>query len=195
MFEFIQRQEEGWFKSFVRTFTTQMSRSSSGPFDTMWEQGRVLELYPEQFGECCQWAQARQMIPGRGVKDTLAQAPLLLLFKVDLVSWSWVLRLMDYRVKCTQPAWAASQVTTQTWEHGTSDISSEWLVCVSVSRSSCQESQSWCPCHWLMRTTICIHESICNWTLVMIEHTTHLSRWEIIKKSSHSLQCQALDSL
>ena len=57
-------------------------------------------------------AQARQMSPGRGVKDTLAQAAPA----AAVQGGSWIVMVLGTEtdgVKCTQP-----QVTTQTWEHG-----------------------------------------------------------------------------
>ena len=94
----------------------------------------------EQFGECCQ-CQAQADDPGPRCQGHSGPGRLCCCSRwiLDRGPDSWVLRTMEYRVQCTHPAWAASQVTTQTWEHGTSDISSEWLWCVSVSRSSCQD--------------------------------------------------------
>ena len=132
-------------------------------FDIMWEQGRVLTLYPlNSLGSVVsistQQARPRQMIPGRCVKDTRAQAASAAVqggsWIVVLTPEYWELWSIEYSVHIQHEQRHKSQHRHGNMEHLTSHPSDSGVWAYHGHRVRTQESQPWCHCHLLLRTNI-----------------------------------------
>ena len=137
--------------------------------DIMWERGRVLTLYPLNSLGSVVSARPRQMIPGRGVKDTRAQAASAAVqggsWIVVLTPEYWELWSIEYSAVYTS---SMSSVTSHNTDMGTWNI---WhlirvtLVCeritVIVSGLRSHNPGVTVTCSWGQTSRIQL--SICKW--------------------------------